>query len=72
MYHSCGRCASRLLTLRMSLMKIPLLHYVRQGKDFILDIDASQHAVGAVLNQMGDQGEVHLAIVSKICTTQQW
>ena len=34
-------CQQAFDTLRTSLMKIPMLHYVKQGKDFILDTNAS-------------------------------
>lgn len=36
-------------------MQITVLHYVREGRDFILDTDASQHTIGAVLGQLGEQ-----------------
>ena len=53
-------------------MKISMLHYVKQGKDFVLDIDVSQYAVGAVLNQFDENGQViPLAFASKTCKTHQ-
>ena len=47
-------CQRAFDTLRESLMEIPMLNYVRQGKDFILDTYASQHDIGVVLSQLDD------------------
>ena len=54
-----------------SLMKIPILHYVKQGKDFILDTDGSQYAVEAVLSQLDENGEeIPVVFASKmLCKT---
>ena len=37
--------------LKQPLMDEPLLHYVQPRRDFILDVDASQYAIGACLQQ---------------------
>ena len=48
--------------VRESSMEIPMFHYVSQGKDFILDIHASHHAIGVVLSQVDEEGREILCI----------
>ena len=42
--------------LRQKLTTTPVLAYPNFGKSFILDTDASNNGIGAVLSQLGDDG----------------
>ena len=67
-------------TLRKSLMKNVKLNYVVEDRDWILDCDASNVAIGACLHQIDSEGTEHLiSCASKIlsksrrhyCTTRK-
>ena len=45
--------------LRQRLMEAPVLRYPNFDKEFIVQTDASLVAAGAVLSQIGDDGEEH-------------
>ena len=47
------------------------LHFVERGAPFILDTDASQYAIGAVLSQVVDGEERPLAFASKTLNTSR-
>jgi len=61
------------------LVEAPILAYPDPAKDYILDTDASNHNVGAVLSQVQDGREVVVAYYSKAllapekndCTTRR-
>jgi len=60
-------------------MEAPILVYPDPAKEYILDIDASDHSVGAVLSQVQGGSEVVVAYYSKTlaaaektyCTTRK-
>ncbi|KAI5753631.1 hypothetical protein M8J77_001985 [Diaphorina citri] len=52
-------------TLKSELCKAPILRYPVAGKPFVLDTDASQFAIGAVLSQVTDGIETPVAYFSK-------
>jgi transposase InsO family protein len=57
--------------LKDSLIQAPVLKYPDFTKSFILDTDASDLAVGAVLGQRQDEGEVVVAYYSKMLSSEQ-
>ena len=72
-------CQHAFETLKDKLTTAPILSYPVMGKDFILDTDASQFTVGAVLSQEHDGKERVIAYMSKTmnkselqyCTTRK-
>lgn len=72
-------CQHAFDTLKERLTSAPILAYPILGKDFILDTDASQYTVGAVLSQEHDGKERVIAYMSKTmnkhelqyCTTRK-
>ena len=72
-------CQHAFETLKDKLTTAPILAYPVMGKDFILDTDASQFTVGAVLSQEHDGKERVIAYMSKTmnkselqyCTTRK-
>jgi len=65
--------------LKQRLMEAPILAYPDPAKEYILDIDASDHSVGAVLSQVQGGSEVVMAYYIKTlaaaeknyCTTRK-
>ena len=58
--------------LKNSLITKPILHYLDHSKDFYLECDASQYAVGAVLLQVGEDNKLFpVAYISKKLTKPQ-
>ena len=58
-------CDNSFLQLKNALTSAPILAYPEPGKDFILDTDASNEGVGAVLSQEIDGQERVIAYFSK-------
>ena len=52
-------------SLKLTLTTAPILAYPQLGQQFILDTDASEHSVGAVLSQVQDDQERVIAYMSK-------
>ena len=52
-------------SLKLTLTTAPILAYPHLGQQFILDTDASEHSVGAVLSQFQDDQERVIAYMSK-------
>ena len=57
-------CEKSFEALKQELVSPPILIYPVPGKQFILDTDASNFAVGAVLSQEVDGGEHVIAYMS--------
>ena len=58
-------CQNSFETLKQALISAPILAYPKLGSKFILDTDASNSAVGAVLSQIQDNKERVIAYMSK-------
>ena len=59
-------------TLKSRLLSAPILQYPNPARNFILDTDASDFAMGAVLSQLDDQGsEVVIAYASSTLSSSQ-
>ena len=58
-------CQQSFETLKSALSETPILAYPKPGEQFILDTDASDKAVGAVLSQVQDGKERVIAYMSK-------
>ena len=67
----CKGCQEALELLQEKLTAAPVLAFPRDEGEFILDTDASNHAVGAVLSQIQDDEEVVIAYASKQLTDSQ-
>ena len=80
-------CEYSFQTLKQALITYPVLYLPNYNSEFILQIDASERGVGAVLCQRGDNGEEHpvafsskkllpreqnLATVEKECLALVW
>ena len=62
-------CENAFSTLLSKLTTTPVLAYPDFNQQFILDTDASNVAIGAVLSQIGDDGQEHvIAYGSKLLT----
>ena len=59
------KCHSAFETLKEKLITSPILAYPSVEKSFILDTDASDYSIGAVLSQNFDDGEKVIAYGSK-------
>jgi len=65
--------------LKQRLMEVAILAYPDPAKEYVLDTDASDHSVGAVLSQVQSRSEVAVAYYSKTlaateknyCTTRK-
>lgn len=65
-------CNEAFTTLRLRLTTTPVLVYPDFTKEFILDTDASNTAIGAVLSQVGQDGQEHvIAYGSRILTKSE-
>ena len=72
-------CQEAFDTLKTALTSSPVLAYPEPGKEYILDTDASQKAVGAVLSQVSNGHERVIAYMSQsmnvheqsYCTTRK-
>ena len=53
-------CDTAFTTLKRQLASKPVLCFPRLDKPFIVEVDASNHAVGGVLSQVFDDGKLHL------------
>lgn len=58
-------CDKSFEELKGALCKAPVLRYPKPGQKFILDTDASNHGIGAVLSQVTDGEEAPVAYFSK-------
>jgi RNase H-like domain found in reverse transcriptase len=52
----CTRAVDKLITI---ITSNPVLYHPNYDKPFVLEVDASQYAVGAILQQVDDQGKLH-------------
>ena len=64
-------CQAAFEGLKKKLQEAPVLGYPRDEGQFILDTDASDSAIGAVLSQSQDGEEVVLAYASKTLTSAE-
>ena len=64
-------CQEAFEALKHRLISSPILAYPIQGKEFIIDTDASGFAIGAVLSQVQEDGEHVLAYGSRALTKQE-
>ena len=53
------KCQEAFDELKFCLCNKPVLAFPRGGRQFIIDVDASEHAFGGVLMQEGDDKQVH-------------
>ena len=60
-----SECEESFQSLKQALTSAPILAYPVLGQQFILDTDASDHSVGAVLSQVQDDRERVIAYMSK-------
>ena len=60
-----SECEESFQALKQALTSAPILAYPVLGQQFILDTDASDHSVGAVLSQVQDDRERVIAYMSK-------
>ena len=60
-----SECEESFQSLKQALTSAPILAYPVLGQQFILDTDASDHSVGAVLSQVQDYREQVIAYMSK-------
>ena len=75
----CPSCQKAFDTLKEKLATPPVLAYPRSEGEYILDTDASNHAIGAVLSQIQDGEERVIAYASRAlqggqknyCTTKR-
>ncbi len=63
-----GECNTAFTTLKQKLMSAPVLAYPRTNDGFILDTDASERGIGAVLSQTQDGVERVIAYGSRTLT----
>ena len=52
-------CEKAFSILKQQLTSEQLLAFPRLGEPFIVDVDASDHAVGGILMQMSSDNELH-------------
>ena len=65
-------CDNAFSTLCYKLTTTPVLAYPDFSKEFILDTDASNNAIGAVLSQIGSDGQEHvIAYGSRLLTKSE-
>lgn len=64
-------CTEAFESLKQALTSTPILAYPTQSGKFILDTDASQDAVGAVLSQIQDGQEKVIAYFSKVLSKEE-
>ena len=72
-------CQDAFESLKSKLVTAPVLAYPKAEPQYILDMDASNHAIGAVLSQVQDGEERVIAYASKAlhggqenyCTTKR-
>lgn len=64
-FHWDEDCATAFSALRMALVGAPVLQYPDPNQPFILDTDASDRGIGAVLSQGGDTEERVVAYYSR-------
>lgn len=65
-------CDKAFLTLKACLITSPVLAYPDPGKRFVLDTDASDVGIGAVLSQETEGGERVVAYASRALTKAEW
>lgn len=65
------KCQTSFNTLKEKLVTAPVLVYPNENDQFILDTDASGHAIGAVLSQIQDGEEKVIAYASKMLNNSQ-
>ena len=67
-----AECENAFSTLRFKLTTTPVLAYPDFSQQFILDTDASNAAIGAVLSQIGKDGQEHvIAYGSRLLTKSE-
>ena len=52
-------CGDAFLIVKLKLSSKPVLNFPRLGEPFIVEVDASNHAVGGVLSQVGNDDCLH-------------
>ena len=52
-------CETALSVLKQKLLSKPVLSFPKLGEPFIVEVDASKHAVGGVLSQVGNDNCLH-------------
>ena len=65
-WHWTTQCEAAFVTLKGTLLSPPILSFPQFDKTFVLDMDASQDGLGAVLSQDGDRHVV--AYASRVLT----
>ncbi|KAJ8391351.1 hypothetical protein AAFF_G00089810 [Aldrovandia affinis] len=65
-------CVQAFNTLRTALITAPVLAYPDTNRPFILDMDASNVGVGAILSQPSDSGEQVIAYYSCALNKTEW
>ncbi|KAJ8383612.1 hypothetical protein AAFF_G00216850 [Aldrovandia affinis] len=65
-------CAQAFNILQTALITEPVLAYPDANRPFILDMDASNVGVGAVLSQQSDNGEQVIAYYSRALNKAEW
>ncbi|UYV85033.1 hypothetical protein LAZ67_X004344, partial [Cordylochernes scorpioides] len=67
-FHWNEECEKALRALKRSLCSSPILAYPQPGTNFILDTDASNLGIGAVLSQVQDEDEQVIEFFSRVLT----
>ena len=52
-------CENAFKTLKAALVSPPVLAFPQTNREFLVEVDASKHAVGGVLSQLQDDGTIH-------------
>lgn len=67
-----AECQEAFTTLKQKLITAPVLAYPSFTKDFVLEIDAITHGLGAVLAQLQEDGQTHpVAYASRALSPQE-
>src|ERR1700760_4259924 len=71
-FESTEECQKAFNTLKEKFLEEPVLKMIDTMKQFVLETDASKWATGAVLKQLGEDGELHpCGYISKTLTTTE-
>jgi len=57
--------------LKKRLISSPILSFPKEDGQFILDTDASNHGIGAVLSQIQEGGERVITYYSRVSKTER-